>query len=149
MDHLLVQISNLLENRKNILGYFSSSPLAHLKSLVSSGEDKTFISKLDKVIEDNLKDQDLSVDKLAAYMNMSRSTLYRSIKEISNLSANELINISRLKKAAHLIKTTNMKIYEVAEAVGYKSQTSFGRNFQKHFRMTPTEFEKHHIEVPE
>lgn len=142
MDYLLVQIYNLIENRKNILDHFSSSPLAHLKSLPASDTGKIFLSKLDKVIEDNLKDQELSVDKIADYMNMSRSTLYRNIKEISDLSANELINISRLKKAAHLIKTTNMKIYEVAEMVGYKSQTSFGRNFQKHFGMTPTEFER-------
>lgn len=49
---------------------------------------------------------------------------------ISDLSANELVNINRLKKAAHLIKITNMKIYKVTEMVGYKSQTSFGRNFQ-------------------
>ncbi len=142
IDYLLVQISNLIENRKNILGHFSSSPLAHLKSLTSSGDDKAFVNKLDKIIEENLKDPELSVEKLADYMNMSRSTLYRNIREISNLSPNELINLSRLKKAAHLIKTTNMKIYEVAETVGYKSQTSFGRNFQKHFGMTPTEFVK-------
>lgn len=142
LDYLLVQISNLIENRKIILGHFSSSPLAHLKSLATSGTEKIFLTRLDKVIEENLKDQDLSVDKLADYMNMSRSTLYRNIREISQLSPNELINLSRLKKAAQLIKTTNMKIYEVAEAVGYKSQTSFGRNFQKHFGMTPTEFEK-------
>ncbi|SFQ57074.1 hybrid sensor histidine kinase/response regulator transcription factor [Flavobacterium akiainvivens] len=142
IDYLMVQISNLLENRKNILGHFSSSPLAHLKSLTSDSNEKNFLSKLDKIIEENLKDQNLSVDKLADYMNMSRSTLYRNISEISNLSPNELINLSRLKKAAHLIKTTNMKIYEVAEMVGYRSQTSFGRNFQKHFGMSPTEFEK-------
>jgi len=142
MDYLLVQISNLIQNRRIILGHYSSSPLAHLKSLATSGTEKTFLTKLDKVIEDNLKDYELSVDKIADLMNMSRSTLYRSIKEISQLSPNELINLSRLKKAAHLIKTTNMKIYEVAEMVGYKSQTSFGRNFQKHFGMTPTEFEK-------
>jgi signal transduction histidine kinase/DNA-binding response OmpR family regulator len=145
IDYLLVQITNLIENRKNILGHFSSSPLAHLKSLASSGIENTFLTRLDKLIQDNLKDQDLSVDKIADYMNMSRSTLYRNIREISNLSPNELINLSRLKKAAHLIKTTNMKIYEVAETVGYKSQTSFGRNFQKHFGMTPTEFEKSNL----
>jgi signal transduction histidine kinase/ligand-binding sensor domain-containing protein/DNA-binding response OmpR family regulator len=142
IDYLMVQISNLIENRKNILGHFSSSPLAHLKSMASDNNEKNFLAKLDKIIEENLKDQNLSVDKLADFMNMSRSTLYRNISDISNLSPNELINLSRLKKAAHLIKTTNMKIYEVAEMVGYKSQTSFGRNFQKHFGMSPTEFEK-------
>ncbi|MES2487959.1 MAG: two-component system response regulator, partial [Bacteroidota bacterium] len=69
IDYLLVQISNLIENRKNILGHFSSSPLAHLKSLTSSNTENSFISRLDKVINENLKDQDLNVDKLADYMN--------------------------------------------------------------------------------
>ncbi|UGU15709.1 response regulator [Sinomicrobium kalidii] len=140
MDHLQVQISNLLENRKTILGHYSSSPLAHLKSLATSNLDKTFLSKLDKAIDENLRDTDLNIDMLADLMHMSRSTLYRKIKEISDLSPYELINISRLKKAAELLKTTNLKIYEVSENVGYKSQTSFGRNFQKHFGMTPTEY---------
>lgn len=140
MGHLLVQISNLLENRRTILGHYSNSPLAHLKSLSLSEIDHKFLSKLDKIIEKNLMDPDLNVESLAEMMNMSRSTLYRKIKEISDLSPNELINISRLKKAAYLLKTTNNKIFEIAEKVGYRSQTSFGRNFQKEFNMTPSDF---------
>ena len=142
MDHVLVQISNLLENRRTILGHYSSSPLAHLKSLSSSGSDQDFLSKLDTVILQNLEDPHLNVESLASLMNMSRSTLYRKIKEISELSPNELINVSRLRKAAFLLKTTNKKIFEISEEVGYKSQTNFGRNFQKHFGMPPSEFLK-------
>lgn len=71
---------------------------------------------------------------------MSRTTLYRKIKAISNLTPNELINIARLKKAAELLMDGSYKIYEVAHMVGYNSQTSFGRNFLKQFGMTPTEY---------
>ena len=140
MDHLQVQISNLIENRKTIVGHYTSSPLAHLKSVTLSNTDKNFLSKLDKIIDENLKDPDLNVDSLATYMNMSRSTLYRKIKEISDMSPNQLINISRLKKAAHLLKTTDLKIYEISESVGFRSQTSFGRSFQKQFNMTPSQY---------
>ncbi|RAV30890.1 hybrid sensor histidine kinase/response regulator transcription factor [Sinomicrobium soli] len=140
MGHLKVQISNLIENRKHILGHYSSSPLAHMKSMAVSDNDKTFLGKLDKVIDDNLADPDLSVDILAEHMHMSRSTLYRKIREISKLSPNELINMSRLKKAVQLLENSELRMYQVAEKVGYKSQTSFGRNFQKHFGMTPTEY---------
>ncbi|WP_461532170.1 hybrid sensor histidine kinase/response regulator transcription factor [Sinomicrobium sp.] len=146
MGHLKVQISNLIENRKHILGHYSSSPLAHMKSMVVSDNDKTFFGKLDKVIDDNLADPDLSVDILAEYMHMSRSTLYRKIKDISKLSPNELINMSRLKKAIQLLENSDLRMYQIAERVGYKSQTSFGRNFQKHFGMTPTEFMQQKIE---
>ncbi len=140
MEHLQVQVSNLLENRKSILGHFSHSPLAHLQSISFSEADKSFLAKLDRVIDTNLQDPDMNVEFLSGKMNMSRTTLYRKIKEISNMSPNELIKTSRLKKAAFLLKSTNMKIYEVSEAIGYRSQTSFGRNFQKHYQMTPSEF---------
>lgn len=140
LNHLQVQISNLLQNRKSIIGHYNSSPLAHLKSLSLAEGDKTFISQLDQQIDENLKDPNLNVEKLARLMNMSRSTLYRKIKDISNLSPNELIIETRLKKAAYLLKTSNLKIYEISEKVGFKSQSSFGRSFQKRFKMTASEF---------
>jgi len=140
IEYVHIQIKNILENRKHIMKHYSSSPLAHIKSIGHAKPDESFIKSLDKVIYDNLSDPNLSVEVLAEIMNMSRSTLYRKIKDLSNLSPNELINITRLKKAAELLKTGDYKIYEVSEMVGYNSQTSFGRNFQKQFNMTPTEY---------
>ncbi|MCK0137203.1 hybrid sensor histidine kinase/response regulator transcription factor [Arenibacter sp. S6351L] len=140
ISHLRIQIKNLIENRKNIMTYYSSSPLAHLKSIALTATDETFIHKLDEVITKHISDPDLSVETLSDIMFMSRSTLYRKIKDMSDLSPNELINIARLKKAAELLKKGEYRIYEVSEMVGYNSQTSFGRNFQKQFNMTPTEY---------
>jgi len=140
MDYLKVQANNLIENRKQIMNYYASSPLSHIKSIAHNKTDEKFLKKLDDEILKNITDPDLSVESLAEIMNMSRSTLYRKIKDISNLSPNELINIVRLKRAAELLLNENFKMYEIAEKVGYKSQTSFGRNFQKHFSMTPSEY---------
>ncbi len=140
MKHLKLHIANLLENRRHVLAHYTSSPLAHIKSIVSTKTDENFIKKLDTVIYENMADHDLNVETLAEIMNMSRSTLYRKIRDISNLSPNELINITRLKKSAELLKTGKYKIFEVAEIVGYNSPTSFGRNFQKQFEMTPSEY---------
>ncbi|SIQ91844.1 Signal transduction histidine kinase [Maribacter ulvicola] len=140
IKHLNVHITNIIENRKNILEHYASSPLAHIKSIANTKTDETFIKKLDEVIYQNMSDSDLNVETLAKIMNMSRSTLYRKIKDISNLSPNELINIARLKKSAELLKSGKYRIFEVAEIVGYNSATSFGRNFQKQFEMTPSEY---------
>jgi AraC-like DNA-binding protein len=92
------------------------------------------------VIGDNLEDADLDVEKLAKFVNMSRPTLYRKIKSISDLSPNELINITRLKKAAELLAEGTHKIYEVADLAGFGSQTNFGRIFFKQFGMTPSDY---------
>jgi ligand-binding sensor domain-containing protein/signal transduction histidine kinase/DNA-binding response OmpR family regulator len=142
MEHLKVQVSNLLENRKNITEHFSSSPLAHVRSMAHTKLDENFIKKIDEIIISNISDPNLSVEFLAENMNMSRSTLYRKINSISNLSPNDLINITRLKKAAELLNTGDYKIYEIAEMVGFNSQVSFGRSFQRQFNMTPSEYLK-------
>jgi two-component system, cell cycle response regulator len=138
--HLNVQVANLLANRSKIKEFYAKSPLVHVKSIAHSKGDELFLEKLTEVIYNNLEDENLDVDKLANFMNMSKPTLYRKIKSISDLTANELINLTRLKKAAELMAEGHYKIYEIATIVGYNSQTNFGRNFLKQFGMTPTAY---------
>lgn len=138
--HLQVQIANLLSNRNKIKEYFANSPLIHIKSIAYSKADEGFLEKLNGAIYKHLMDFDLGVEQLADEMNMSRPTLYRKIKAISNLTPSELIQITRLKKAAELLAEGHYRISEVAEMVGYTSQSNFGRNFLKQFGMSPSEF---------
>lgn len=140
VDFIIVQIDNILANRRHLMDFYASSPLSHLKTIAHNKTDEEFIKKLDQLIEQNMNDTNLSVESLADILHMSRSTLYRKIKDISNLSPNDLINNARLKKAAELLLSGKYKVYEVAEIVGYKSQSSFSRNFQKNFMMSPTDF---------
>lgn len=139
-EHLQVQVANLLSNRNKIKEYFASSPLVHIKTMAYSKADEQFLEKLNGAIYQNIENKELDVDLLADMMNMSRATLYRKIKDISNLSPNELINIARLKKAAELLVEGGYKVFEVAEMVGFSSQTQFGRNFQKQFKISPSEY---------
>ena len=140
-EFLLAQIASLLANRSKLKDYFAHSPLAHIKTIASSRPDELFLEQLTTVIHDNLEDPELDIDKLARLMNMSRPTLYRKIKSISDLTPNELVNLTRLKKAAELLVQGRFRIYEVADMVGYHSQTNFGRNFLKQFGMTPSEYQ--------
>ena len=138
--HLKAQISNLLSNRSKIKDYFASSPLVHIKSMAYSRADENFLEALNDCIEKNMFDTALDVEMLAKDMAMSRATFYRKVKAISNLSPNELIHITRLKKAAELLAEGSHKIYEIIDIVGYNSQPSFTRGFQKQFGMTPTDY---------
>ena len=139
-EHLLAQIASLLYNRNMIRDYFASSPLVHIKSMAHSKSDERFLETLNETICKNMEDTDLDVEKLAKILNMSRITLYRKIKAISNLTPIELINITRLKKAAELLAEGDNKIYEISYIAGFSSQSNFARNFLKQFKMTPTEY---------
>ncbi|GAA4306986.1 hypothetical protein GCM10023149_00440 [Mucilaginibacter gynuensis] len=140
LEYLHAQVGSLLRNRSKIKEYFSNSPLVHIKTIAYSKSDELFLEKLNDDIFRNMSNKDLDVEHLADIMNMSRPTLYRKIKSISNLTPNELINLARLKKAAELLNEGNLKIYEISDLVGYSSQTHFGRNFLKQFGMSPTDY---------
>lgn len=137
-EHLLAQIQSLLNNRNKLRDYFASSPLVHLKSIAHSKPDEILLEKLNAYIVENLSDKNLDVEQLADTMNMSRATFYRKVKSVSNLSPNELINITRLKKAAELLLTTDYKIQHIADLTGFASQAQFGRSFTKQFGITPS-----------
>jgi DNA-binding response OmpR family regulator len=140
-EYLQVQIANLLSNRNKVKEYFANSPLVHIKSIAHSKSDEVFLEKLNEAIYTNLEDERLDVDKLARIMNVSRPTLYRKVKSISDMPVNELINLTRLKRAAELLAEGDMKIYEVANVVGFSSPNNFGRSFLKQFGMTPSAYQ--------
>ncbi len=144
-QHLQVQIQNLLFNRNQLKDYFVRSPLIHIKSIAHTKPDELLLEKLNDFILKNIASRDLDVDKLAETLNMSRATFYRKIKSISNLSPNELINITRLKKAAELLVETNYKIQQIADLTGFTSQSQLGRAFTKQFGVTPSEYSNNFI----
>ncbi len=139
-EHLQAQISSLLANRDHLRAFFASSPLVHIRSMAHTREDERFLEALNGTILQHMEDADLNVEKLASYMNMSRITLYRKIKAVSDLTPVELINVVRLKRAAELLADGRYKIYEVANMTGFSTQSNFTRNFLRQFDMTPTEY---------
>jgi len=139
-EHLQAQIKSLLANRAMMVHYFASSPLGHIKSMAHTKADERFLENLNKVINDNMSEIEFDLDQMAEQMNMSRMTLYRKVKAISDLSPLELMNVTRLKKAAELLAEGGYMIYQIADLVGFGTQSNFARSFHKQFGMTPTEF---------
>jgi two-component system cell cycle response regulator len=139
-EYLQAQIASLLLNRNAIREYFAASPLVHIKSIAHTKTDELFLEALHETIYRNIEDVDLDIDRLAKLLNMSRPTLFRKIKAISNITPGELIALIKLKRGAELLSEGQYKINEVSALLGYHFQSNFTRDFQKHFKMTPTEF---------
>ncbi|RZL15897.1 MAG: helix-turn-helix domain-containing protein [Pedobacter sp.] len=135
-----------LENRKEREIYQAKADsFTHLITIAQSKPDQALLNKLNDFILDNLSDTNMDVDQLAESLNMSRATFYRKVKAISNLTPNELINITRLKKAAELLLNTDLKIQQIASQTGFSSQAQFGRSFAKQFGMSPTEYSQNNL----
>lgn len=144
--HLKAQVANLITNRGMLREYFVNSPLIHIKTMASGKADELFLGHLNDIILQNLDNAQLDGEFLAESLNMSRPTLYRKIKAISNLTVHELINLARLKKAAALLAEGKFRVFEVSNITGFSSPNHFNRIFSKQFNMSPTSFMKMHTE---
>lgn len=70
---------------------------------------------------------------------MSRATLYRSWKPVSDLSVSDFIKKIRLEEAAVLIKEKDFSIQDAAYAVGFTDPNYFSTSFKKHFGVPPSQ----------
>jgi len=136
----IAQLHSVLGNRELVRQHFARSPLAAVDIITDAGTDSKFQSALHTVIEANLDNPELDIDMLARLMNISRATLYRKIKVLSDVSPIEFIMLVRLKKAAALLTETDQRIYEVAMLTGFSTRGSFTRNFCRQFKQTPSDF---------
>lgn len=140
---LLAQISNLLNAREKLKNAFKNQSDIWENHLDKMDLDKQLILKAISYIENNLTNSDISVDELAQKLNLSRTTLHRKLKQLTNQSATEFIRGIRLKNAAKYILDSNFKINEIAFKVGFNSLNYFTRSFKNYYGMSPREYMKH------
>ena len=102
----------------------------------------TFITRFKEVVEKRMDDSELSVEDIAADMNLSRVQLYRKVKSLSGSSPVELLRTARLNRGYQMLLTTDKSISEVAYAVGFSAPAYFTKCFKDEFGMVPGEVRK-------
>ncbi len=135
------RIKNILDNRKML----SSSATAFEKNKLifsdSVGQlDKDFLKHLTQLIEENIEDEELNISKIASQLNMSHSTLYRKIKGISGMTANEFIRKIKMRVAEQLLISGKYNINEVMYKIGINSIGYFRQCFRDEFGMNPSDY---------
>ncbi|MBP5763793.1 MAG: helix-turn-helix domain-containing protein [Bacteroidales bacterium] len=110
--------------------------------LEGTGEASPFLSRFREAVEARLSDSDLSVDDLAADMNLSRVQLYRKVKAITGSSPIELLRSARLNRAYQLLLSTDKSVSEVAYSVGFTAPSYFTKCFKEVFGMVPGDVRK-------
>ena len=102
--------------------------------------DKVFVEKVIQTIEENLANEDFSIDQLATDMAISRSGLYKKLKSLINDNPKDLIREIRMKKAAKLLLEQKYQINEIAYLVGFSNPKHFSTFFKKFYGVTPSNY---------
>lgn len=103
-------------------------------------EPESFVAIAELIIEENFQNINFDSNILSEKLNTSQSTLYRKIKNQTNLSTTEFIREVRLKKALDLLKSNKFTNDEIATYIGFNSTSYFIRSFKKRYGKTPREF---------
>jgi DNA-binding response OmpR family regulator len=139
---LKTHVTNLLYNRNIVRKFYFESPVANMKPVMRNRTEEEFMEKFNSIVAENIGNPDLSIDMIAEKMNMSKANLFKKVKSASEMSPNEIIKLTRLKKAAALLIEGKMKMSEISESLGFHSQSYFSLAFMKQFGVTPSKYAK-------
>lgn len=143
----LLQIKAHIETILNLTNCAPSpqapSPTTPPQKHVSKA-DQELMQRLDASIDADLTNSNLSINELAAGLNLSRSTLYRRIKTITGDSPNEYIRFYRVQKAAKMIEEDRYTLSEISDLAGFGTQSYFSSTFKKYLGTTPSEYKANH-----
>ncbi|WP_163536177.1 AraC family transcriptional regulator [Gracilibacillus sp. YIM 98692] len=101
------------------------------------------IRKTINYIHVHLSDE-LTLDELAQYSNVSTSYLSRVFNKEVGESIPNYINRIRADKAAEMLQFSKLTVQEIGEYVGFYDLNYFTKVFKKYYQMPPIQYQKEH-----
>jgi DNA-binding response OmpR family regulator len=139
--HLKLRIRKLLEYRQKLYAIFKSNSSAELLNETDMpGSDKEFLTRVVRMIEENIENSELNAGFLEKEFCMSKMQLYRKLKSLTGMTPGEFIRHLRLKVTAQLLITTNLTVTEIFFRTGFNNQSYFFREFKKAYNCAPNEY---------
>ncbi|QIA07661.1 two-component regulator propeller domain-containing protein [Draconibacterium halophilum] len=134
------RIENLLRSREQLRRSYQSMIGISPEKIQVDSEDEKFIKKALKIVEANIAEASFTVEGFGAEMGMSRVSLYKKLLALTDRTPIEFIRVIRLKRAAHLLETSQLSVSEVAYQVGFNNPRYFSKYFSKEYEMLPSEY---------
>jgi AraC-like DNA-binding protein len=99
--------------------------------LAPNADDHLIFNKARTLMTNGLfKDSELDLDKMAALMEIQSKQLSNAIYSVSGKDFNLFVNEYRIKEAIHMFSyESELPINEVADSVGFNSNTDFSSTF--------------------
>jgi len=137
---LLMRIRNLLDSRAILREKFTKAHGEWNEEMQKFQPDKELLDTATTIIEHHLIDSNFSVDVLASELNLSRSSLHRKLRALTNQSATEFVKFVRINKSIKLIEGGETNIDEICFKVGFNSHSYYSMCFRKQLGQTPSDY---------
>jgi AraC-like DNA-binding protein len=135
---LAEQLPNLLQPLPTIE---ASRDTSNDTSLLSN-LDREFLNRLNQLIDDNIKKEEIDLAFVTDKMAMSHSTFYRKVKALTGLTAQAYIRKRRLRYSYQLLASGDYNVSQAAMMTGFNQMAHFRETFKKEFGILPSEVRK-------
>lgn len=103
----------------------------------------SYVAKIQEFAERNLH-HDVSLRALADHVNLHPTHLSKIYKIETGEGISDYVFRLRMERACHMLKTTEKKVYEISQDIGYLDPAYFIKVFKRHFGLTPQEYRDSH-----
>ena len=111
------------------------------KEEIAVSGQRTLLQQIDQYVEQNFKNK-ISLDEIADELHVNRSYLSRFYKNKTGINLFDTILNLRIEAAKEYLLNTDMKTYEISEAIGVDDAGYFSKMFKKITGVSPKEFRK-------
>lgn len=125
-----------LEEYEEVLGGY----LAGLAKETAAPRTNSVIERAVRLINEHLSNENLTLSMLAEELSIHPVWLSQLFKKETGQTYLDYLTNARIKRAKQLLRETSMKIYEIAENIGYRDLKHFGHLFKKRTGRTPKEY---------
>lgn len=139
-DILILRVQKFIELKKETKERFRKGKEILPADITITPLDEQFMQKAVRIVEEHISDMDFDVETLSSELAMSRGHLYKKLMGIIGMGPSGLIRSIRIKRGRQLLEKSQMRISEIAFAVGYNTPKRFSISFKEEYGMSPTEY---------
>ena len=140
-SYLLALVKSLLENRDKLrqrLGSVTSTEDIEPEAL--SPRDNAFMKELYDLMDKELANQELDINRITEMMRISRTNFYYKVKGLTGENPGVFFKRYKLNRAADLLKEGKHNMSEIAWMTGFNTLSHFSTSFKKQFGVPPSEY---------
>lgn len=120
----------------------ANKTIHELNGYIGAETDNSYSDRLDRILKDNISKSTFSLLKLADELHLTSGYVSSKFREIYGLNFQDYVVKLRLSKAKLLLLSSDMKMYEIAEACGFDDPNYFSASFKRNIGTSPSQFRK-------
>ena len=139
-EFLKARVSNIISEVQSIKSRYADSLKEDEYVKPVNSKEREFLYSFLQVLQQQYGNPDLNINIISSNLNVSKTKLLVTIKNLTGKTPIEIIRNYRIKKSVIMLKSSDDAISNIMQDCGFKSRAYFYKCFKEKYHMTPKEF---------